>query len=93
MSETRQEGIMRIGKLLDKSITLTGKDVGGNGRFTQGPYDPAAEERARIIDIINKRIDTHSGFVNLCMDREIEPSAGIFSALTELRSLLREIEK
>lgn len=49
MSETRQEAIMRIGKLLDKSITLTGKDVGGNGRFTSGSYDPAAEERAAIV--------------------------------------------
>jgi|688.fasta_scaffold2243134_2 hypothetical protein len=49
MTETKQEAIMRIGKLLDGSITLTGKDVGGNGRFTQGSYDPAAEERAAIV--------------------------------------------
>jgi hypothetical protein len=32
MSETRQDAIVRIGKLLDESITLTGKDAGENGR-------------------------------------------------------------
>jgi hypothetical protein len=46
--DTKQEGIMRIGRLLDESITLTGKNVGGNGRFTQGSYDPGAEEREAI---------------------------------------------
>ena len=54
MTETKQEAIMRIGKLLDKSITLTGKDVGGNGRFTQGSYDPGAEERDRIVAWLRK---------------------------------------
>jgi hypothetical protein len=54
MTETKQEAIMRIGKLLDGSITLTGKDVGGNGRFTQGSYDPAAEERAAIVAWLRK---------------------------------------
>jgi hypothetical protein len=49
MGETRQEAIMRIGKLLDESVTLTGKDAGGNGRFTFSTYDPAAEERAAIV--------------------------------------------
>jgi hypothetical protein len=48
MDETRQEAIMRIGKSLDESVTLTGKDVGGNARWFT-PYDPAAEERAAIV--------------------------------------------
>ena len=34
---------MRIGDLLDGSVTLTGKDVGGNGHFTFSPHNPAAE--------------------------------------------------
>ena len=54
MTETKQEAIMRISELLDGSVTLTGKYVGGNGRFTQGPYDPAAEERAAIVAWLRK---------------------------------------
>jgi hypothetical protein len=52
MTETRQEAIIRIGNLLDGCVTRpSGKDIGGNGRFTftQGPYDPVAEERAKIV--------------------------------------------
>jgi hypothetical protein len=54
MTETKQEAIIRIGNLLDECVTRpSGKDVGGTGRFTftQGPnvYDPAAEERAKIV--------------------------------------------
>jgi hypothetical protein len=57
MTETKQEAIGRISELLDKSITLTGKDVGGNGRFTQGSYDPAAEERAAIVAWLRKNAE------------------------------------
>jgi hypothetical protein len=57
MTETKQEAILRIGKLLDGSVTLTGKDVGGNGRFTQGSYDPAAEERAAIVAYLQTNPD------------------------------------
>jgi hypothetical protein len=57
MDETRQEAIGRISELLDKSITLTGKDVGGNGRFTFNTYDPAAEERAAIVAYLQTNPD------------------------------------
>lgn len=53
----------------------------------------AAEERARIIGIINGRIDIANGFINGCMDHEVEPAAGIFGGLVELRSLLREVDR
>lgn len=49
--------------------------------------------KERIIGIINRRIDTHSDFANLCKGHEIEPAVSILGALTELRSLLREIER
>lgn len=49
MSETRQEGIMRIGKLLDECVTLTDRNAGDDGYFRAGSYDPAAEERAAIV--------------------------------------------
>jgi uncharacterized membrane protein YczE len=53
----------------------------------------AQTERDRIISIIQRRIDVHYGFVESCMDHEIEVRAGVLSALGELRALLREIEK
>lgn len=49
MSETRQEGIMRIGKLLDECVTRTDRNAGDDGYFRAGSYDPAAEERAAIV--------------------------------------------
>lgn len=68
MTETKQEAIIRIGTLLDGSITLTGEDVGGNGRFAQGSYDPAAEERAKIVAWLMREEEgypasQYSGFV------------------------------
>lgn len=51
------------------------------------------EERDRIIDIINKRIDIAKGFINGCMEHEVQPAAGLFGGLTELRSLLRELNQ
>lgn len=53
----------------------------------------AMEERDRIIGIINKRIDIAKGFINGCMEHEVQPAAGLFGGLTELRSLLRELEQ
>lgn len=49
MNETRQEGIVRIGKLLDECVTRTDRNAGDDGYFRAGSYDPAAEERAAIV--------------------------------------------
>jgi hypothetical protein len=50
------------------------------------------EERARIVGIIQGRIDIHSAFIDSCMDNDVHVTPSIFAAVTELRSLLRKIE-
>jgi hypothetical protein len=45
------------------------------------------------MEMIQKRIDVHHGFIESCMDHEVEVSSRVLSALTELRALLREIER
>lgn len=52
----------------------------------------AEEERARIVGIIQGRIDTHSRFIEYCMGNDVRVTPSIFSAVMELRSLLRRIE-
>lgn len=51
------------------------------------------EERARIVDIIQGRIDIHSRFVEFCMENDVRVTPSIFSSLMELRSLLRKIQE
>ena len=51
----------------------------------------AKEERDHIIGRIKRRIDLHSEFVKGCMDHEVEPASGVLGAISELRSLLREL--
>lgn len=52
----------------------------------------AEEERARIAGIIQSRIDIHRSFINFCMDNDVQVTPSIFSAIVELRALLRKIE-
>ena len=52
----------------------------------------AEEERSRIVGIIQGRIDIHRSFINFCMDNDVQVTPSIFSAVMELRSLLRKIE-
>ena len=52
----------------------------------------AEEERARIVGIIQERIDIHSRFIDSCMDNDVQVTPSIFSAIVELRALLRQIE-
>lgn len=49
-------------------------------------------ERLRIMEIIQARIDTHRSFINFCMDNDVQVTPSIFTAIIELRSLLRKIE-
>ncbi len=63
-------------------------------QFLERAHERGAEhERLRIMEMIQKRIDVHYGFIESCMDHEVEVSSRVLSALTELRSLLREIER
>jgi hypothetical protein len=61
-------------------------------RFAKLNVTEAEEERARIVGIIQGRIDTHSRFIEYCMDNDVRVTPSIFSAVMELRSLLRRIE-
>ena len=51
------------------------------------------QERTRIIDLINGRMSIHNEFVNDCVKHDVRVSDSFFIALSELRSILREIEK
>lgn len=53
----------------------------------------AEQEHLRIMEIIQGRIDIHSRFVEFCMENDVRVTPSIFSALTELRSLLRKIKE
>jgi hypothetical protein len=52
----------------------------------------AEEERARIVGIIQGRIGIHRSFINFCMDNDVQVTPSIFSAIVELRALLRKIQ-
>jgi hypothetical protein len=53
----------------------------------------AAEERARIIGVINKRMALHNEFINSCVEHDVRVGDSFFGALAELRCVLRGIEK
>jgi hypothetical protein len=61
-------------------------------RSVKSNVTEAEEERARIVGIIQSRIDTHSRFIEYCMDNDVRVTPSIFSAIVELRALLRKIE-
>ena len=48
-------------------------------------------ERERIVAIIEERKRIHLGFIEGAHQAGVEPTAGIYIALTELKALLREI--
>lgn len=50
------------------------------------------EERAAVVDIVKGRIDIINGFINGLADNKIKVPDELFSALVELRSLLRELQ-
>ena len=53
----------------------------------------ATQERKRIIDLINGRIGIHIEFINDCAKHDVRVSDSFFTALSELRSLSRAIER
>lgn len=76
---------------IDGQLYVSGHNL---PQFLERATERGAEhERFRIMEMIQKRIDVHTGFMESCVDHEIAASRGILSALVELRSLLREIER
>ena len=53
----------------------------------------AEMEWLRIMEIVQGRIDTHKRFIEFCMDNDVKVTPSIFTAIMELRSLLRKIEE
>jgi hypothetical protein len=49
-------------------------------------------DRSSVMALIQSRIDLHEEFIRMCEANNIDPSMSLFSAIAELRSLLREIE-
>ena len=50
-------------------------------------------EWLRIVEIIQGRIDTHTRFIEFCMENDVRVTPSIFTAIVELRSLLRKIKE
>jgi hypothetical protein len=50
-------------------------------------------ERLRIMEIVQGRIDTHKRFIEFCMENDVRVTSSIYTAIIELRSLLRKIEE
>lgn len=53
----------------------------------------AIEERKRILNLINGRMSIHNEFINDCVKHDVRVSDSFFTALAELRSIVREIER
>jgi hypothetical protein len=53
----------------------------------------AEMEWLRIMEIIQGRIDTHKRFIEFCMENDVRVTSSIFTAIVELRSLLRKIKE
>ena len=53
----------------------------------------AQAERARIIGVIEYRLQIHRGFIMGALDAGVKPSPSIFHAMVELRDLLRELRQ
>lgn len=75
---------------IDGQLYVSGQNL---PQFLERATERGAEqERLRIMEIIQGRIDTHSRFIEYCMDNDVRVTPSIFSAVVELRSLLRRIE-
>jgi hypothetical protein len=53
----------------------------------------AEMEWLRIMEIIQGRIDTHTRFIEFCMENDVRVTPSIFTSIVELRSLLRKIKE
>lgn len=61
--------------------------------YRQGLFEGAITERKRITDIINGRMSIHNEFINDCVKHDVRVSDSFFTALAELRAIVREIER
>jgi hypothetical protein len=74
---------------IDGQLYVSGHNL---PEFMERATERGAEmERLRIMEIIQGRIDIHSKFVNFCMDNDVRVTPSIFTALIELRAVLRKI--
>jgi hypothetical protein len=65
--------------------------VNAMASMIQNLIDNAAQtERARIIDMVKKRIATANDFIDACKDDEV---ALVFGGVMEMRSFLRELQQ
>jgi hypothetical protein len=74
---------------IDGQLYVSGQNL---PQFLERATERGAEmERLRIMEIIQERIDVHSKFINFCMDNDVRVTPSIFTAVMELRALLRKI--
>ena len=76
---------------IDGQLYVSGHNL---PEFMERATERGAEmELLRVIEIIQGRIDVHSRFINFCMDNDVRVTPSIFTAIMELRSLLRKIQE
>ena len=76
---------------IDGQLYVSGRNL---PEFLARATERGAEmELLRVMEIIQGRIDVHSRFINFCMDNDVRVTPSIFTAIVELRSLLRKIKE
>ena len=76
---------------IDGQLYVSGHNL---PEFMERATERGAEmELLRVIEIIQGRIDVHSRFINFCMDNDVRVTPSIFTAIMELRSMLRKIQE
>lgn len=75
---------------IDGQLYVSGHNL---PEFMERATERGAEmELLRVMEIIQGRIDVHSRFINFCMDNDVRATPSSFTAIVELRALLRKIE-
>jgi len=76
---------------IDGQLYVSGHNL---PEFMERATERGAEmEYLRIMEIIQGRIDVHSRFIEYCMENDVRVTPSIFSAVMELRSLVRKIKE
>jgi len=76
---------------IDGQLYVSGRNL---PEFLARATERGAEmEWLRIMEIIQGRIDTHTRFIEFCMENDVRVTPSIFTSIVELRSLLRKIKE
>ena len=76
---------------IDGQLYVSGRNL---PEFLARATERGAEmEYLRIMEIIQGRIDVHRRFIEFCMENDVRVTSSIFTAIVELRSLVRKIEE